>query len=135
MVYQDQSPDLCQSCSETLESLEGGLHPLQGHGRHPVLSPGRRVSQYCGLNPDWSTLASQELRIIFFVYRFSHCIIGYIHKKVLQGFWVGLSFHEYSLTSQCQNSSKFLSVAYFMKTPDVIMFFFSSSHYRTNHTC
>ena len=36
--------------------------------------------------------------------------------------------------SHCQNSSKFLSIAYFMKTADVIMFFFSS-HDRTNHTC
>ena len=26
--------------------------------------------------------------------------------------------------SHCQNSSKFLSIAYFMKTADVIMFFF-----------
>ena len=36
--------------------------------------------------------------------------------------------------SHCQNSSKFLSIAYFMKNADVIMFFFSS-HDRTNHTC
>ena len=36
--------------------------------------------------------------------------------------------------SHCQNSSKFLSIAYFMKTADVIMFFFSS-HDRINHTC
>ena len=36
--------------------------------------------------------------------------------------------------SHCQNSSKFLSIAYFMKTADVIMFFFSS-HDRTDHTC
>ena len=36
--------------------------------------------------------------------------------------------------SHCQNSSKFLSIAYFMKTADVIMFFFSS-YDRTNHTC
>ena len=35
--------------------------------------------------------------------------------------------------SHCQNSSKFLSIAYFMKTADVIMFVFSS-HDRTNHT-
>ena len=36
--------------------------------------------------------------------------------------------------SHCQNSSKFLSIAYFMETADVIMFFLSS-HDRTNHTC
>ena len=36
--------------------------------------------------------------------------------------------------SHCQNSSKFLSIAYFMKTADVIMFVFSS-HDRTNHPC
>ena len=35
--------------------------------------------------------------------------------------------------SQCQNSSKFLSVSYLMKTADVIMNFFSS-HNTTDHT-
>ena len=35
--------------------------------------------------------------------------------------------------SQCQNSSKFLSVSYLMKTADVIMIFFSS-HNTTDHT-
>ena len=35
--------------------------------------------------------------------------------------------------SQCQNSSKFLSVSYLMKTTDVIMNFFSS-HNTTYHT-
>ena len=38
---------------------------------------------------------------------------------------------EYS--SQCQNSSKFLSISYLMKTADVIMNFFSS-HNTTDHT-
>ena len=46
--------------------------------------------------------------------------------------WGGLIFTVYM--SHCQNSSKFLSIAYFMKTADVIMFFFSS-YDRTNHTC
>ena len=41
---------------------------------------------------------------------------------------------EIAYMSHCQNSSKFLSIAYFMKTADVIMFFYSS-HDRTNHTC
>ena len=35
--------------------------------------------------------------------------------------------------SHCQNSSKFLSVSYLMKTTDVIMNF-SSSHNTTDHT-
>ena len=35
--------------------------------------------------------------------------------------------------SHCQNSSKFLSVSYLMKTADVIMNF-SSSHNTTDHT-
>ena len=35
--------------------------------------------------------------------------------------------------SQCQNSSKFLSVSYLMKTADVIRNFFSS-HNTTDHT-
>ena len=35
--------------------------------------------------------------------------------------------------SQCQNSSKFLSVSYLMKTTDVIMNLFSS-HNTTDHT-
>ena len=35
--------------------------------------------------------------------------------------------------SQCQNSSKFLSVSYLMKTADLIMNFFSS-HNTTDHT-
>ena len=37
------------------------------------------------------------------------------------------------LMSQCQNSTKFLSVSYLMKTADVIMNFFSS-HNTTDHT-
>ena len=41
---------------------------------------------------------------------------------------------EHTYMSHCQNSSKFLSIAYFMKTADVIMFFFSL-YDRTNHTC
>ena len=36
--------------------------------------------------------------------------------------------------SHCQNSSKFLSVSYFMKTADAIINFFSS-HDTTDHTC
>ena len=36
-------------------------------------------------------------------------------------------------TSHCQNSSKFLSVSYLMKTADVIMNI-SSSHNTTDHT-
>ena len=36
--------------------------------------------------------------------------------------------------SHCQNSSKFLSFSYLMKTADVIMNFFSS-HDITDHTC
>ena len=39
----------------------------------------------------------------------------------------------WSYLSQCQNSSKFLSVSYLMKTADVIMIFFSS-HNTTDHT-
>ena len=45
----------------------------------------------------------------------------------LDYFWV--DFYK----SQCQNSSKFLSVSYLMKTADVIMNFFSS-HNTTDHT-
>ena len=40
---------------------------------------------------------------------------------------------ELSHMSQCQNSSKFLSVSYLMQTTDVIMNFFSS-HNTTDHT-
>ena len=50
-VYPNQSPALCQSCSESVEALEGGLHPPPDPGRHSVLSPEWRVPQYCGLNP------------------------------------------------------------------------------------
>ena len=45
----------------------------------------------------------------------------------------GSVFGPKSCLSQCQNSSKFLSVSYFMKTADVIMNFFSS-HNTTDHT-
>ena len=40
---------------------------------------------------------------------------------------------ELKYKSQCQNSSKFLSVSYLKKTADVLLIFFSS-HNTTDHT-
>ena len=51
--------------------------------------------------------------------------IQLLHVEFNTSFCLKDSFdisHEYM--SHCQNSSKFLSIAYFMKTADVIMFFF-----------
>ena len=64
----------------------------------------------------YSIIYEALLCVIFF---FVHTDVGQILKIICM--------------SQCQNSSKFLSVSYLMKTADVIMNFFSS-HNTTDHT-
>ena len=54
-------------------------------------------------------------------------ISGSLHLMHVDEMWQMLCM------SHCQNSSKFLSVSYLMKTADVIMNFFSS-HNPTDHT-
>ena len=56
----------------------------------------------------------------------------YLLIKSVEIYVEQITDHWYYL-SQFQNSSKFLSVSYLMKTADVIMIFFSS-HNTTYHT-